>query len=131
MTIAADIPVAKVEYLIELLNVEELYLEKMKDHQSKLLKTYSVQPSQRERFVKIYKEDYGWEKLKRVYINLFQKVFTEKELNKLLAIYELNESRKLLKYFKFSEKDLIDNFFSSSERLKKFNQKYNINPQLM
>ncbi len=127
---AANIPIAKVEYLVELMEIKKLYQKYRRTHEIKISRTYSINQESRNKFETKYEEIYGWENLKPEYVNLFQSKFTEAEINKLLAIYELKESKKLLDNFKFSEDEIIKNFFDSSKNLKKFNESFNPQNQI-
>ena len=64
--------------------------------------------------------------MKGDYINYLQKEFNEEEVNKLLAVYELNEAKKMMRLMSTGDDQFIQNFLNSSNRLKDFNQEFNL-----
>lgn len=122
----ANVPIGKVEYLIELMNMKSRFIAVRKDHTAKLKKTYSIGSENLSRFEKIYEKYYGWNQMKGDYINYLQKEFNEEEVNKLLAVYELNEAKKMMRLMSTGDDQFIQNFLNSSNRLKDFNQEFNL-----
>ena len=122
----ANVPIGKVEYLIELMNMKSRFIAIRKDHTVKLKKTYSIGSENLSRFEKIYEKYYGWNQMKGDYINYLQKEFNEEEVNKLLAVYELNEAKKMMRLMSTGDDQFIQSFLNSSNRLKDFNQEFNL-----
>ena len=125
-SVTANVPIGKVEYLIELLSMKRRFYSVRKLHQDKLKKTYSITEVNRSKFEKLYDQFYSWDNMRANYINYLQKEFNEEEVNKLLAVYEIKESRKLMRVMNMGEERMMKEFLESSKRLKAFNKEFNL-----
>lgn len=87
---------SKVEYFAELTRLKEL-APKIKEYLILLeLKNNKKLVAKRAEVTKLYDSAYTDEKLQKILIQNVQKKFTEKEINKLLAIFETKEMKKFI-----------------------------------
>lgn len=120
----------KVQYLIELLQIKNQYEKRALVSKESLAKTFSVTSASQVFFNKVHEKIFPWSGLEERFVSYFQTQFDEQELNKLIAIYELEVMKKLKGQFKLSSSQIMNDFFTSKEKLREFNQLYNRNQGL-
>jgi hypothetical protein len=107
----------KVEYFLTLINVEKDWGNLSEKEYIKITRKNKVFKLVEKELKEYFQDVFSWEQIKKIAVTEVQKSFTEEEVNKLIAVYELPVMKKFSAGYRDSITPKLRDFVKS--RLKK------------